>query len=361
MTDYTRKLAAWLHDPADKQLVLLRDPAGHEGGTARALRGALAIPSQSFDHRADWLAAAADRPNWPRGTDAARYPKFEAVRFTKEPELIHPLSGERLSLSAGLRADAVSTRNRGGYFGDRSSSDGTLSGYAALTFSFAREWKATAQWAHGFRVPTLSDLYFRGVSGRGFVVGNPDLLPETSSQWDLSVRGRSGPIGLGLSGYVYRIEDLIERYRAGDDYQFRNRGEAEIAGVELDAEVRLAPRLVVHLSGSLSQGRILDDGTWAPDILPPTAQLVVDHEPVEGLFWRARLLASARDDRPGASEVVVAGYARLDLSAGCRVSDLLTVTLSARNVLDAAYADSADALHVTAPGRGAVLTLSGSF
>mgnify|MGYP002362054999 CR=1 FL=1 len=272
-----------------------------------------------------------------------------------------PLAGETVTLSAGLRADYVETQNTGGYYGDRSTSDGALSGYAAVTWAFAREWKVAAQYARGFRDPTLSDRYFRGVSGRGFVVGNPDLVPETSNQWDLSVRGRSGPIGLGLSGYVYRIEDLIERYRAGDDYQFRNRGEAEIAGVELEADLRLAPRLVVHVSGSLSQGRILDDGTWAPDILPPTAQLVVDHEPMERLFWRASLLASARDDRPGASEVVVAGYARLDLSAGYRASDLLTVTISARNIFDAAYADSADELHVTAPGRGAILTLSGSF
>lgn len=32
------KLAAWTHDPAEKALVLLRDPAGHEGGTVRELR-----------------------------------------------------------------------------------------------------------------------------------------------------------------------------------------------------------------------------------------------------------------------------------------------------------------------------------
>jgi hemoglobin/transferrin/lactoferrin receptor protein len=272
-----------------------------------------------------------------------------------------PLAGEKLSLSGGVRADAVSTENVGGYFGDRSTSDGAVSGYASVTWTFAPEWKVTAQWARGFRDPTLSDRYYRGVSGRGFVVGNPDLAPETSSQWDLSVRGRYGPAGLGLSGYVYRIDDLIERYRSGEDYRFRNRGAAELAGVELEADVRLAPRLVVHVLGSLSQGKVLDDDTWAPDVLPPTAQLVVDHEPFAGLFWRVRLLAVAGDDRPGASEVAVPGYVRLDVSAGYRLGRHLEATLSVRNLLDAAYADSADENHVTAPGRGALLTLSGSF
>ena len=269
--------------------------------------------------------------------------------------------GRALAVAGGLRGDVVQNRNRGGWFGDLERSSGAVSGFAALTAGPLAGFSATAQAARGFRDPTLSDRYFRGVSGRGFVVGNPDLVAETSSQWDLALRGRAGLVNLGLSGYVYRIEDLIERYRDGNDYRFRNRGEAEIAGVELEADVRVAPRLVVRLLGSLSQGRILDDGTWAPDILPPTAQLVVDHEPVAGLFWRAHFVAMGRDERPGSGEVVVAGYSRLDLSAGYRVSDRLTVTVSARNVFDKAYADSADELSVVAPGRGAILTLSGAF
>jgi outer membrane receptor protein involved in Fe transport len=272
-----------------------------------------------------------------------------------------PLSGDRLMLTAGLRGDHVRTENTGGYFGDRSTSDAALSGFATLTWTLAPEWKLSAQYARGFRDPTLSDRYFRGVSGRGFVVGNPGLVAETSNQLDLSLRGRKGAFGFGLSGYLYRIEDLIERHRAGTDYEFRNRGETEIAGAELEADVRITPRLVVRLLGSLSQGRILDDDTWAADVLPPTAQLIVDHEPFGGFFWRARLVASARDERPGASEVVVAGHARLDLAAGYRVSDRLTITVSGRNVLDASYADSADENNVLAPGRGAILSLSGAF
>lgn len=103
MTNYTKKLAAWLHDPAEKQLVLMRDPAGHEGGTSRVLRNELEISSKEFDHRADHLAAAADRPNWPRQADGRPYPRFEAVHFAKHAQLIHPLSGERLDLpSLGL-------------------------------------------------------------------------------------------------------------------------------------------------------------------------------------------------------------------------------------------------------------------
>ena len=44
------------------------------------------------------------------------------------------------------------------------------------------------QVARGFRDPVLSDRYFRGPSGRGFITGNPDLDPETSVQFDVGVR-----------------------------------------------------------------------------------------------------------------------------------------------------------------------------
>ncbi len=93
MTDWTQKLAAWLHDPAEKQLILMRDREGHEFGTVKRLREKLGIDYEDFDHRADWLAAAADRPNWPRPEDGVKYKAFEQVVFAKEPELIHPLSG----------------------------------------------------------------------------------------------------------------------------------------------------------------------------------------------------------------------------------------------------------------------------
>jgi len=98
MTNWTLKLAAWLHDPAEKQLILLRDREGHEFGTVKQLLEKLRIDYEAFDRRADWLAAAADRPNWPRQADGPRYQAFEQVNFAREAELIHPLSGARIRL-----------------------------------------------------------------------------------------------------------------------------------------------------------------------------------------------------------------------------------------------------------------------
>lgn len=131
------KLAARIHDPAEKALVLLRDPAGHEGGTSRALARLLAIGAQVdadtidpdndevlsgllfkrglkkaiYRHvqRADWWAAAADRPQWPMQeitvTSTAGEKKtfkvadWAQVRWTESPLLIHPLTGTQFDLA----------------------------------------------------------------------------------------------------------------------------------------------------------------------------------------------------------------------------------------------------------------------
>ncbi|MGH9398952.1 MAG: TonB-dependent receptor, partial [Thermoanaerobaculia bacterium] len=111
----------------------------------------------------------------------------------------------RLNASLGLRGDSVKTRNNGGFFGDRETSNGAFSGFLALTVFPATRWSVTAQYSRGFRDPLLSDRYFRGVSGRGFVIGNPDISPERSNQWDLAVRTSVGPVNLAAYGYLYRI------------------------------------------------------------------------------------------------------------------------------------------------------------
>lgn len=102
-TNWRLKLAAWLHDPAEKALILMRTPEGHEFGTAQRLRERLGIDYSAFDKRADWLAAAADRPQWPRPEDE-RYSSWANVRFASQPVLIHPLSGEPIPLQP-LAAD----------------------------------------------------------------------------------------------------------------------------------------------------------------------------------------------------------------------------------------------------------------
>jgi len=96
---WKNKLAAWVHDPAEKALVLLQDQSGHTGGTVKALHEELGIELEPENvKRADRWAAGADRPQWPRNKDDGHYSSWCQVRFAENPVLIHPLTGQQYDL-----------------------------------------------------------------------------------------------------------------------------------------------------------------------------------------------------------------------------------------------------------------------
>jgi CRISPR-associated protein Cmr2 len=135
-TVWHTKIAARIHDPAEKALVLMRDPEGHENGTSLALSRLMGLKNYNEEdkvgnlrtlnallfkaslprgmyktvQRADWWAAAADRPQWPMQEldvpkkDGQRVTLKVApgsqVHFSSAPVLIHPLSGEKIDLGS---------------------------------------------------------------------------------------------------------------------------------------------------------------------------------------------------------------------------------------------------------------------
>jgi len=266
------------------------------------------------------------------------------------------------SLAGGIRGQVVSTRNSGGLAGDRSDSHSTFTGYLAYTFRPSKAWSATLQAARGFREPSLSDRYFTGVSGRGFVAGNPDLSPETSRQLDLSVQRTGLVTRFAGYAYLYRIRDLIERFRETDgSFAFRNRGEEEVQGLEIETDVNLGKSFSARLTFSVSRGRILDDGSPAADIPPLGGSIAIHHRPIKRLWWRVSYSLFARDDSPGPTEAVTPGYGLVEASAGIGLGKGLEGRLILGNILDKEYPASPDDDSVLAPGRSAAVVLAGKF
>ncbi len=265
----------------------------------------------------------------------------------------------RLGVAAGVRADEVQTRTSGGYFGSRDSSDTALSGFAAVTAPLASGLELSLQVARGFRDALLSDRYYRGISGRGFITGNPDLRAETSRQLDAALRWSGGPYRVALYAYDYRIHNLIERYKAGGDYFFRNRGEAGLRGVEIEGAVEVGQGTLVQVGLQAERGEVLDDGAPTDGVPSHGGFLVVRREVGGRWWWLGRLAAYLRDGRPGPTEQVVPGYATLDAGLGYALNDALRVQLDGRNLLDRSYLASADAASVPAPGRSILVSLRG--
>ena len=268
---------------------------------------------------------------------------------------------QRWKLAAGLRFDAIRTSNRGGYFGDITTSNSNLTGFLALTRDLGGGVEATVQIARGFRDPLLSDRYYRGITGRGFITGNPDLIPETSRQLDLAIRWRRDRLALAGYAYSYRIDDLIERYRVDGDFFFRNRGAGEITGVEVEAGWIFNPELELHLGAHWIRGEVVDDGSPTDDVPPPGLTAVLRGTPSKKWWWMVRGAVFADDDRPGPTEQERSGYGVVDVGAGWRLSRILEIGIIGRNLFDTSYLSSADEDAVLAPGRSVQLSIRGTF
>ena len=205
------KLHARLHDPAEKGLVLLRDPAGHEGGTSRALQRLLgfdripesghltpddgdALDTVLFTNgipagicrtvqRADWWASAADRPQWPMeevtvpGREGQRRTRSVAewaqVRWTKKPTLIHPLNGKAFDLGSLAGTDIHDIKDRSRAHFER----------LVVTDGDATDWRRTllAFWRFG---PDLREEQDNGALGQLWPLLPADTRVPDHSIWD---------------------------------------------------------------------------------------------------------------------------------------------------------------------------------
>lgn len=263
----------------------------------------------------------------------------------------------RARVSGGVRVDRVTTRNVGGFFGDRSTSNASGSGFGAISLGPFKALGLTAQVSRGFRDPSLSDRYFRGPSGRGFITGNPDLQPETSLQLDFAARYTLARRQIAAYVYQYRINDLIERYQTQTDFFFfRNRGRARLRGFEVEARTDLGRGYSIELSGQISRGVALDDKTGLDDTSPVSVSAVGRKEFGTRGYAQMRVALFAEDDRPGPSEVVAPGSTIVDLGGGWRVAPHVELRGTVRNLLNDTYFASPDPRWVYAPGRSVSLT-----
>ena len=268
----------------------------------------------------------------------------------------------QVRLSGGLRVDTVSNTNRGGFFGDRSVAHAALAGLFAATVTPVQRLTLTGQVARGFRDPTLSDRFYRGPVGRGFIEGNPDLEPETSLQFDVTARYVAGPVRLAAAAYRYRITDLIERYAAEPTlFLFRNRGKADLRGVEVEAQAAVPYGFTIEATAETSRGRDAEDATPLDDVSPPAVSLTLRHQIRTRVASYFRIKTVAAHDAAGPSEVATPGHTLVDAGVNWYVARHLELRGTLRNLLNDTYPSSAGPRWVPAPGRRGSVTIVVAF
>ena len=221
------------------------------------------------------------------------------------------------------------------------------------------------------RLPTLTERFYEGVTGKGWMLPSPSLDPERGWGAELSWDGRVGPADVALTWFCERLDDVIVRdfgapgvppapWNEMDVYRFVNAGKGRLSGFEAWAQAVLGSGWSVHAAAHRVLG---EDGTGDPlSAIPPDAiALGVVHRWPGGGFVRLDAWMVGRKDDPGHGEVEVPGYTRLDLAGAVPLLRGVVLRLALRNVTDREFVPSPRKRTPPAPGRTLVAALDATW
>ena len=233
-------------------------------------------------------------------------------------------------------------------------------GFLAVSYKLAEKLVAFVNVARAYRLASINERYYTGISGRGFIVGQPGLRPESSFNLDGGLRVPGRRYFIGLYAFRYLIDDMIERFRLDPStYTYGNIERGLLRGLEFEAEAFVRPGWQVFGNFAVIRGRSLASGDPLNDV--PPFRIYAGTK-----YWKGRFSAelnatfSAAKHDPGPAEIAVASSELVNLKAGYLWRGLdVFVTLA--NVFDAAYIARADPDAMFEPGRNLRIGFAYSF
>ncbi|MFC3551598.1 TonB-dependent vitamin B12 receptor [Lysobacter cavernae] len=239
------------------------------------------------------------------------------------------------SLQASLRRD------------DDSQFGGQTTGSVLWGWDFTDALRLGASYGSAFKAPTFNELYFPGY-------GNPELQPETSKSFELSLRGEHG---WSLNAFDTRIDDMIAYdVTLGDFGGPNNIDRARIQGFEAAADTTLVG-WDLRASATWLDPRNDGNDRNRDNILPRRARQSgrVDADRRFGDFSIGASVTGAGERYDNLSNTTrLGGYGLTDLRVGYAFNTDWNLQLAANNVFDKQYETAA---LYNQPGRNYLLTL----
>lgn len=248
----------------------------------------------------------------------------QETRWNQAAFVQHRFQGERFSTELGLRHD------KNEQFG----SENTWNG--ALTVPLGDSTSVIASYSEGFRAPTYNELYWPD-DGNSYV-GNPDLSPEHSKNYELQLRGEHLDTTWSVAAYRNEVRDLISTTLCDPAtfmYCAVNLNKARLQGIELSLE-REVFGWQAAANATWLDARDRETGHTLQRRAKRTLNLDLDRRFGKlglGATWQA--FSSSYDDVGNTRELP--GYGLLAVRSDWRMSRELTLQFKVDNLLDNDY------------------------
>jgi vitamin B12 transporter len=230
---------------------------------------------------------------------------------------------------------------------DHETAGSELTWNAEYQYSFASGLAFVLSGGTGFRAPDASDRFGFG--------GNPALEPERSESVAAELRHRTGDRHVfRLGAYENDIEDLIEFVLQSDgSFAGENVAEARIRGVEAGYSYA-GERWTLDAELALADPENRSTGEQLLRRPKESATLAVQRRFVRFDVGLNLLVAGERSDFGFPEPVELESYVLVDLTAGWRITDRVSLRARIENLLDEDY-ELASGFNT--PERGAYLVL----
>lgn len=291
--------------------------------------------------------------------------------------VVEQLALGRWRIMAGARHDVRSLHVHVDSLADRARrTHGATTGSVGMLYELAASVTLVAGMARGFRAPAAPDLYADGFheGTRAYERGDPDLAVETSLNRELGIRIAAPRLHGEVTGFVNTIDGYIYLRPFGTggarfDSLEVVQGDARLVGAEARVQYELDAGVVLHASGDYVRGDNTTVGIPLTFIPPLRALYGVRLAlPDGGRGFRSRYLSvtaetNARQHRVDPRDFGPPGYTLLSVGGGATRAlrgGLLTLDLSAANLLDVRYRSFMSRYKAFADGPGRSLTMRAS-
>ena len=241
-----------------------------------------------------------------------------------------------IELNLGTRYDLIETKNL-----THSKEEQHISGNLSARYSFNNQHTTTFTVGSAFRFPTLTELYFNGVTPRGNTLGNKNLKTEQSLSYELTHKIKINNYTLQGSYFRTNLSDYIERVRINDNTRtYINLDEARISGFELSASLVVNKMLNHSLTYSTQNGED-QSGNHLSDISPSKLSLVSkinfgNYDVVTDIFYRSE------HSEFGSGEAPLPSLISANIKANWFINEELTGTIGVTNLFNKLYKKTAD-------------------
>jgi iron complex outermembrane receptor protein len=267
-----------------------------------------------------------------------------------------------VTFNIGARFDLIKTSNLDTLMNRISRKDQSLTAYFGSEIQFSSRLSLLANVGRSFRFPSISELFYTGLTGRGTVYGNLDLEPEKSLNLDIGFRYLHDKFFVSIYGFSNSISDMIQKYSGlvEEEFFYRNLSQARISGLEGEFYLSVLKDVELYVNFHHLRGREKDSDTYL-NYIPPS-RLTFWPKFSLGKFWlEPKVTLAASHKNPGPLEKEIDGYSLVNTIFGYKFSPKVTFLAIVQNLFDQTFRLSADEQGVDAPGRGFVLKVSFSL